>query len=121
LVDTIATPSVTHWGSYATYSYTNWLADVGGFFSLSGMLFFVIAKKVMEYSNRHDPFHSQMGILPLISTTYRNAEMVAGVRNILVSALGISEGEYFADYLRPFLMIKCEIVRLHRNLYCDDR
>jgi len=102
-IETRSWPTVTHWGSYATYSYTNWLADVGGFFSLVVTLFFVLTKKVMVYSNRHDPFHSQMGILPFISMTYRNAEMIAGVRCLLVSALGISEGEYFADESQAIL------------------
>jgi len=93
---TVANPTVVHHVSYTKYSYTDWVADLGGFLSLAVFLFFTLSAKVTNYANRNDLFNRRQGILPVISRTYRNAEELAGVRYLLVSALGISGEEYFA-------------------------
>jgi len=97
---TVANPKVIHHVSYDRYSYSDWLADVGGFFTLLTTLFFVLARTVTNYANRKDPFRRRQGILPVISTTYRNAEALAGLRCLVLSALGISEEAFFADKLQ---------------------
>jgi len=96
---TIANPTVFHYVSYDRYSYTDWLADVGGCFTLLTTLFFVLAQRVTNYANRNDPLRRRQGILPVISQTYRNAEELAGLRYLVLSAFGISEEAYFADEL----------------------
>lgn len=96
VISTVANPTVIHHVSYTKYSYTDWVADLGGFLSLAGFLFFTLSLQVTNYANRNDLFNRRQGILPLISRTYRNAEELAGVRYLLVSALGISGEEYFA-------------------------
>jgi len=95
-IHTVANPTVVHHVSYTKYSYTDWVADLGGFLSLAVFLFFTLSAKVTNYANRNDLFNRRQGILPVISRTYRNAEELAGVRYLLVSALGISGEEYFA-------------------------
>jgi len=97
LIQTIAYPIIVKYISYDRYSYADWLADLGGFFSLATTLFFVLSKKVTNYANRNDPFHRRQGILPIVSKTYKNSEELAGVRYLILSALGISEETYFAD------------------------
>jgi len=96
-ISTVASPTVIHHVSYVSYSYNEWLADVGGVFTLLTTLFFVLAKVVTNYANRNDPFRRRHGILPVISKTYRNAEELAGLRCLVLSAFGISEEAYFAD------------------------
>jgi len=95
-IHTVANPTVIHHLSYTKYSYTDWVADLGGFLSLAVFLFFTLSLQVTDYANRNDMFNRRQGILPVISRTYRNAEELAGVRYLLVSALGISGEEYFA-------------------------
>jgi len=97
IVQTSAWPTVIHHASYIAYSYTDWVADVGGFFTIVGTIFFAFSIQVTKYANRNDPFNRRQGILPILSRTYRNAEELAGVRVLMLSALGISDEEYFTD------------------------
>jgi len=94
-IDTYPYHTVVHWVSYARYSYTDWIADLGGVYTLVIGAFFVLSKRVTFFANRKDAFHRRHGILPAISVTYRNAEEISGLRYLVLSALGISEEEYF--------------------------
>jgi len=89
--------SVMHYVSFHRYSYLDWLVDVGGFFTLITGLFFVLSSRVTKIANRKNNFHLNQGILPVFSLSHRNAEEIAGVRSMVMAALGITEQEYFMN------------------------
>ena len=94
-IETYPYHTVVHWVSYARYSYTDWIADLGGVYTLLIAAFFILSARVNYFANRKDAFHRRHGILPAFSLTYRNAEELSGLRYLVLSALGISEEEYF--------------------------
>jgi len=103
---TYAYPTVLHWVSFERYSYTDWLADVGGFYTLVITLFFILSTRVTYWANRKDAFQRRHGILPALSMAYRNAEELSGLRYLVLAALGISEEAYFQDDFQKFLSVR---------------
>jgi len=89
-------PTVVHYISFERYSYLDWLADVGGFYTLAFGCFFVFSTRVTKLANRRDVFQRKQGILPVISLTHRNAEELSGLRSLVLASLGITEQEYFS-------------------------
>ena len=109
-IETYPYHTIVHWVSYERYSYTDWIADVGGFYTIAIGTFFIISTKVSFFANRKDAFHRRHGILPAVSLTYRNAEELSGLRVLVLSALGITEEEYFEKNFLQFLNGKCNRV-----------
>jgi hypothetical protein len=89
-------PIVVHYITYDRYSYLDWLADVGGFFTLVLGFFLFLTSRVTKLANRKEKFHLRQGILPAFSLPHRNAEELSGLRLMLLAALGITEQEYFS-------------------------
>jgi len=102
-IETYPYHTVVHWVSYARYSYTDWIADLGGVYTLVIGAFFILSARVTFFANRNDAFHRRHGILPAFSLTYRNAEELSGLRYLVLSALGISEEEYFHEDFQKLL------------------
>jgi len=90
-------PTVMRYVSFSRYSYLDWLADLGGFFTFVTGFFFVVTTRVTKLANRKESFHFAQGILPAFSLSHRNAEEIAGLRYMLMAALGITEEEYFSS------------------------
>jgi len=88
-------PTLVHYISFNNYSYMNWVADVGGFFTLTVSIFLFMSTRVIKFGNRGRLFQSAHGILPMFSLPHRNAEELAGLRFIVLAALGMTEEEYF--------------------------
>jgi len=88
-------PTVLHYVSFHRYSYIDWLADVGGLYTLVIGIFFVFSTRITKLANRRDLFHRKQGILPVVSLSHRNAEEISGLRSLVMAAFGISEQEYF--------------------------
>jgi len=89
-------PTIKHYVSYDRYSYLDWLASIGGFNTLIIGFFFFCSSRIGKLANRREHFHLQQGILPAISLVHRNAEELAGLRSMMMAALGITEQEYFS-------------------------
>jgi len=94
---TYANPTVLHYETFIRYDWTEWLADVGGFATIVATLFHLLSKKFTFFVNRNDPFVRRWGILPFFSRVLRNSEELAGVKYLVLAALGISEDAYFAE------------------------
>jgi len=88
-------PSVEKYVSYNRYSYGDWLADVGGFFSLSSSFFIFLVHRLSKLANRKENFLLRHGILPSFSLQHRNAEEIAGLRSITMAGMRITEEDYF--------------------------
>jgi len=88
-------PTVMHYVSFHRYSYIDWLADVGGFYTLVIGIFYLLTTRVTKLANRRDLFHRKQGILPAFSLSHRNAEEISGLRSLVMAALEISEQDYF--------------------------
>ena len=107
-VETYPNPTVMHYITYDRYSYMDWIADIGGFYTLAIATFFILSTRVTYFANRKDAFHRRQGILPAFSMTYRNAEELSGLRYLVLAALGISEEMYFSDDFQKFLGEPCD-------------
>jgi len=98
-IETYPYPTVVHYVSFERYSYVDWLADMGGFYTLALGLFFVLSTQITKLANRRDIFQKRQGILPAISLTHRNAEELSQLRSLVLAALGVTEEAYFSgDY-----------------------
>jgi len=89
-------PTVVHYVSFERYSYLDWLADIGGFYTLAIGCFFVFSTRITKLANRRDVFQRKQGILPAFSLSHRNAEELSGLRSLVLAALGITVEEYFS-------------------------
>merc|ERR1719317_669667 len=49
--------TVMHYVSFSRYSYLDWLADLGGFFTLVTGFFFFVSTRVTKLANRKENFH----------------------------------------------------------------
>merc|ERR1712142_1105242 len=78
------------------YTYIDWLADMGGFYTLAFGCFFVFSTRITKLANRRDVFQRKHGILPAISLRHRNAEELSQLRSLVLAALGITEKAYFS-------------------------
>jgi len=88
--------SVMNFVSYATYSYQDALASLGGYFSLSLTVFVIFSSQITKCANRGGLFHVNQGILPYFSMSHRNAEEIAVLRSITLAGFGVSEKDYFS-------------------------
>jgi len=98
-------PTIMHYVSYDRYSYLDWLAEVGGFYTVVVACFFILTTRVTKLANRSDLFHRKQGILPAFSLPHRNAEEISGLRSLVMAGLGITEHEYFATNLEKQVTI----------------
>jgi len=89
-------PTVVHYVSFERYSYIDWLADMGGFYTLAFGFFFVVSTRITKLANRRDVFQRKHGILPAISLRHRNAEELTQLRSLVLAAFGITEQAYFS-------------------------
>jgi len=88
-------PTVIHYISFDRYSYLDWIADVGGFYTIAICFSFFSSKQLTKFANRRDLFQKKQGILPAFSLPHRNAEEIAGLRSLVMAGLGITDEEYF--------------------------
>merc|ERR1719317_1026244 len=88
-------PTVMHYISFDRYSYLDWLADVGGFYTLVASFFFILSSRITKLAQRRENFHLNQGILPAFSLSHRNAEELCVLRSLVLAALGITEKDYF--------------------------
>eukprot|EP00495_Collosphaeridae_sp_1-RS-2012_P002320 TRINITY_DN2019_c0_g1_i1.p1 TRINITY_DN2019_c0_g1~~TRINITY_DN2019_c0_g1_i1.p1 ORF type:complete len:127 (+),score=4.80 TRINITY_DN2019_c0_g1_i1:314-694(+) len=99
-------PTVVHYVSYERYSYIDWLADMGGFYTLAFGCFFVVSTRITKLANRRDVFQRRHGILPAISLKHRNAEELSQLRSLVLAALGITEKAFFSgDFERKMTIM----------------
>jgi len=96
-------PTVVHYKSFDNYSYMDWIADVGGFFTLAVSIFLFMSTRIMKFAGRDRLFLNAHGILPMFSLPHRNAEELAGLRSIVLAALGVTEEEYFGNLFKTKL------------------
>jgi len=89
-------PTIVHYVSFERYSYLDWLADIGGFYTLAIGSFFLFSTQITKFANRRDVFQRKQGILPAFSLSHRNAEELSGLRSMVLAAFGISEEAYFS-------------------------
>jgi len=110
-------PTVVHYVSFERYSYVDWLADMGGFYTLAFGCFFVFSTRITKLANRRDVFQRKHGILPAISLRHRNAEELSQLRSLVLAALGITEKAYFSGDFekRLTIMRKSTLVRNFQN------
>merc|ERR1712060_770837 len=105
-IETYPYPTVVHYVSFERYSYVDWLADMGGFYTLAFGLFFVLSTQITKLANRRDVFQRRQGILPAISLTHRNAEELSQLRSLVLAALGITEKAFFSgDFERKMTIM----------------
>ena len=52
-------PTVMHYLSFERYSYVDWVADVGGFYTLVIAAFFILTSRIAKLANRRENFHLQ--------------------------------------------------------------
>ena len=102
-IETYPYPTVIHYVSYSKYSYTDWIADLGGFCTLAVAIFYILTTRITHFANRKDAFHRKQGILPAFSIKHRNAEVLSGLRYLVLAALGISEKMYFSEEFQKIL------------------
>jgi len=88
-------PTVMHYVSFDRYSYLDWIADIGGFYTLAIGFFFLLTTRITKFANRRHLFQRKWGILPAVSLSHRNAEEISGIRSLVMAALGITDEEYF--------------------------
>jgi len=110
-------PTVVHYVSFDRYGYIDWLADMGGFYTLAFGCFFVVSTRITKLANRRDVFQRKHGILPAISLRHRNAEELSQLRSLVLAALGITEKAYFSGDFekRLTIMRKSTLVRNCHN------
>ena len=80
-------PTVVQYVSYERYSYLDWLADIGGFYTLIVGIFFLLSTRLTKLANRRYAFHRKQGILPTFSLSHRNAEELSALRSLVLTAL----------------------------------
>jgi len=68
--------SVDHWMEYVAFGYWDWITGMGGIFSLVSTLFFWLA----YYLGRLCGSEGSVGILPEMSFTFANLEMIQGIQ-----------------------------------------
>jgi len=96
-------PTIVNYVSFDRYSYMDWLADVGGYYTIAFGIFFVFSARITKVANRKDAFQRRQGILPAFSLPHRNAEELSGLRTLVLASLGITEEAYFSgDYDHNF-------------------
>jgi len=78
---------VEYWQEYVEYSYTDWLAAMGGLLSIASFVFFRFGFVIASFAKDHT-----MGILPKLSMSYRSLEMVH-----LLTDVGIEIRDELAD------------------------
>jgi len=68
--------SVDYWTEYVAYGYWDWLTGMGGIFSLMSTIFFWVAYYLAKLSDED----GHVGILPDMSFTFANFEMIRGIQ-----------------------------------------
>jgi len=107
-IDTYPNPTIKHFISYNNYSYMDWLADIGGFFSIAVGFFLFTATKITKLAQRGEVFHPHQGILPIFSLPHRNVEELARLRFIVLENLGLTEDEYFGKEYQKELSLRIQ-------------
>lgn len=111
-------PVILHYVYYHVYSFMDWIADLGGFYTLATGGFLFLSSRVAKLANRDKPFHKAQGILPAVSLVHRNAEELANLRYLVLAFFGISEEQYFADtFQRNLTKMYTQLM----HLPCDVR
>jgi len=89
-------PTVVNYVSFDRYSYMDWVADTGGYYTIAFGIFFLFSSRITKHANRKDAFQRRQGILPAFSLPHRNAEEISGLRTLVLASLGITEEAYFS-------------------------
>jgi len=96
-------PTVVNYVSFNRYDYMDWIADIGGYYTIAFGVFFIFSTRITKHANRNDAFQRKQGILPAFSLPHRNAEAISGLRTLVLASLGITEEAYFSgDYDHNF-------------------
>jgi len=107
-------PTVVNYVSFDRYDYMDWIADIGGYYTIAFGIFFALSSRLTKAANRKDVFHRRQGILPAFSLPHRNAEEISGLRSLVLASLGISEKAYFSDNYDHYLQKKLDSVVRHK-------
>jgi len=69
---------IEHWKEYVEYGYRDWVAAMGGIFSLVSVIYFGVANRIAVHSGS-----LSMGILPAMSGVSRNVEEIRIIKDRL--------------------------------------